>query len=165
MELSEYVTMLREELVSLSQVAGDDVARAAELLARALAPSVRLTLLAVLADAAAEVTAQLRDTVVEVRLAGGQPAFVVQHAVQAPTGSSAPAPGVDGPDDAGVARVTLRLSEGLKSQIEASAAAEGVSVNAWLVNAARQALNLPGSRSTPALRLGPGRRISGFARS
>jgi hypothetical protein len=91
MELSEYVTMLREELVSLSQVAGDEVARAAELMARALEPSVRLTLLAVLAGAAAEVTAELEDTVVEVRLAGGQPAFVIQRAVPALAGSSAPA--------------------------------------------------------------------------
>jgi hypothetical protein len=53
----------------------------------------------------------------------------------------------------------------LKSHIEASAASEGVSVNTWLVNAARQALSFPGGRSTPASRLGPGRRITGFARS
>lgn len=163
MELSEYVTMLQEQLTSLSQVAGDDAARAAELVARALDPSVRLTLLAVLSDAAAEVTSQLADTVVEVRLAGGQPAFVIEHTPQAEP--AAAAPGGDEPDDAGVARVTLRLSEGLKSHIEAQAAAEGISVNTWLVNAARQALASPGGRTTSSFRFGPGKRITGFAQS
>ena len=164
MELSEYVTMLREELVSLSQVAGEETARAAELMARALEPPVRLALLAVLSDAAAEITAHLEDTVVDVRLAGGQPAFVIQHAAPASPESSV-GQGSDEPDDTGVARVTLRLSEGLKSHIEAQATAEGVSVNTWLVNAARQALQFPGGRTTPSVRLGPGRRITGFARS
>jgi hypothetical protein len=159
--------MLREELVSLSRVAGDDVARAADLMARALEPSVRLTLLAVLSNAAAEVTAQLADTVVEVRLAGGQPTFVVQHAAHAaPAPAELPSPaGSEEPEDAGVARVTLRLAEGLKSRIETSASAEGISVNTWLVHAARQALESPGSRTTSAVQLGPGRRITGFARS
>jgi hypothetical protein len=134
-------------------------------MARALEPSVRLTLLAVLSDAAAEITAQLGDTFVEVRLAGGQPSFVTQQAAPAPAGTPAPGAGSEEPDDAGVARITLRLSEGLKSRIEASASAEGVSVNAWLARAARQALESPHSRATSTIRLGLGQRITGFARS
>jgi hypothetical protein len=165
MELSEYVTMLREELASIIQVASDEVARAADLMARALEPSVRLTMLALLSDAAAEVTAHLENAVVEVRLTGGQPAFVIQHVDPARAEPAATAPGTEEPDDAGVARVTLRLSEGLKSHIETQAAAEGVSVNTWLVNAARQALGASSGRTTSAFRVGPGRRMTGFARS
>jgi hypothetical protein len=157
--------MLREELVSVSEVAGDEVARAADLMARTLEPSARLTLLAVLSDAADEVTAQLEDAIVEVRLAGGEPTFVIQHPSPAPAEPAAPASGSDEADDAGVARVTLRLSEGLKSRIEAKAASEGISLNTWLVNAARQAVEYPASGTTSTFRRGPGRRITGFARS
>ncbi len=166
MELSEYVAGLRAELTSITRVAGDDVARAAEMVARALEPSVRLTLLDVLAAAAAEITSRLEDTVVEVRLAGGEPSFVIQHAPPGPAGE--PSPPADGgePDDAGVARVTLRLSESLKSRVETAAAAEGVSLNTWLVHAARQALDGPAGGGTPTVRRrGPGQRITGFARS
>lgn len=161
MELSEYVAALRAELTSITRVGGEDVVRAAEMLSQALESSVRLTLLDVLSAAAAEVTSRLDDTVVEVRLAGGEASFVVQST--APSAPYEPGPGEA--DDAGVARVTLRLSEGLKSIVEAAAAAEGVSVNTWLVRAARRALDTGGGRTTSAPRRGIGQRITGTARS
>ena len=77
MELSDYVEKLRGELASITRFAGEDVARAAELLTEALDSSVRLILLDVLSAAAADITARLGDTVVEVRLADGEPTFVV----------------------------------------------------------------------------------------
>jgi hypothetical protein len=62
--------------------------------------------------------------------------------------------------------VTLRLSEGLKSRIEAKAASEGVSVNTWLVHAARQAVESRGSSTgSSAFLTGRGRRITGYAQS
>jgi HicB family len=163
MELSEYVTMLHGELTSISRVAGEDAARAAEMISHALESSVRLTLLDVLSAAAAEITARLEDTAVEVRLVGGEPSFVVQ--ATAPPGPDEPGQAAAGDaDDAGVARVTLRLSEGLKASVEAAAADAGVSVNTWLVRAARRALDAPAGRTTPLFR-GPGQRIRGTARS
>lgn len=164
MELSEYVAALRAELTSITQVAGEDATRSAALLAGALEPSVRLTLLDVLSAAAAEITSRLGDTVVEVRLAGGEPSFVVQARVPEAPGPEPPA-AAEEPPDAGQARVTLRLPESLKSRVEAAAAAEEVSVNTWLSRVIRRALDAPGAGpSSPPYR-GPGRRITGFARS
>ena len=80
MELSEYTGMLRGELAAITRFASEDVARAGQMLAEALDSSVRLTLLDVLSAAAAEITAHLDDTLVEVRLAGGEPSFVVTAA-------------------------------------------------------------------------------------
>jgi hypothetical protein len=164
MELSDYVEGLQGELASVTRLAGEDITQAAELIGQALESSVRLTLLDVLSAAAAEVTSRLDGVVVELRLAGGEPSFAVQAAGPgvAPEPAATATPG----EDAGVARVTLRLSEGLKSKIEAAAAGEGISVNTWLVRAARLALDTPtGPETTFPFRSAPGRRITGTARS
>jgi HicB family len=165
MELSEYVEALRAELVAVTRVAGEDAARAAGLLAGALESSVRLTLLDVLSAAAAEITDRLGDTVVEVRLAGGEPSFVVQAA--GPDLSTAPGPTAPPGDEAdtSLARITLRLPEHLKARVEAAAATDGVSVNTWLTQAVRRALDAPPPPSGASVRRGPGQRITGFARS
>jgi hypothetical protein len=110
--------------------------RAAELLAGSLEPSVRLCLLEALSDATAEITTKLDSATVEVRLRGRDAALVVTEAPQ----FSAPAPTAP-PGDAGdLARVTLRLPQPLKEQVEHAATAEGITVNAWLVRAISSAL-------------------------
>src|SRR5215469_6241111 len=148
MELSSYVEGLRRELASLTRFAPDEVAKLAEQLADALDSSVRLTLLEVLSAAAAEITERLDATIIDVRLSGGEPEFVITAVQPAPdvqVAGASPGPGREAAaDDAGTARVTLRLSEGLKARIEAQAAASGLSVNAWLAHAAIQALENPG---------------------
>ncbi len=172
MELSPYLQGLRRELCVLTRFAPDDVVRVADQLAEALDAAVRLTLLDVLSSAAAEITSRLDDTVIEVRLAGGDPEFVVT-AVPPPAetdagAADAAAAGPASGDDAGTARITLRLAEGLKTRIEAQAAADGVSVNSWLAQAAARALDdsRSGRRSGSAGRsTGLGNRISGYARS
>jgi hypothetical protein len=161
----------------------------ATMLTEALDSSVRLTLLDVLSSAAAEITTRLDDQVIDVRLSAGEPEFVVtevphpQHDQAPGTGTAADAagqagagaagapgaPGAPG-DEAGTARVTLRLSEALKARVEAQALAEGLSVNTWLTHAAIRALENPGaSGSGPASsqrsRYGVGQRITGYARS
>jgi hypothetical protein len=163
MELSDFVGKLRGELASITRFAGEDVARAAELLTEALDSSVRLILLDVLSSAAAEITARLDDTVVEVRLADGEPAFVVTTAPEREYDGPAAAPATE--SEPGTARLTLRLSESLKARVEAAAAREGTSVNTWLVHAASRSLETP-PRGRPASgRWGPGQRITGYARS
>jgi len=167
MELSPYVEGLRRELGSLTRFASDDVVQVAGKLAEALDSSVRLTLLEVLSAAAAEITTRLDDAVIDVRLNAGEPEFVItvpQHAEQ-PAEPAAEATA----DDAGTARVTLRLSETLKTRVEAQAAADGLSVNSWLAHAAIRALegSRPGPRPGrgPGPRGGVGQRITGYARS
>jgi hypothetical protein len=84
MEMSEYVATLRKELATITRFAGEDVTRAAEMLTEAMESSVRLTLLEVLSAAAAEITTRLDDAVIEVRLAGGDPDFVVTMTADEP---------------------------------------------------------------------------------
>jgi hypothetical protein len=134
------------------------VARAAELLTGALNASVRLCLLDVLSEAADEITTKLPAATVEVRLRGGQADFVVTPTDVTPT------PIVTPPEPSGdVARITLRLPESLKDTAERAAAAEGVSVNTWLVRAVQTAAL--GGPSTPPSRGTAGRRITGFGRA
>jgi hypothetical protein len=162
MELSDSVEKLRRELASITRFAGEDVARAAELLTEALDSSVRLILLDVLSFAAAEITARLGDTVVEIRLADGEPAFVV---TTAPPEREYDGPAAAAEGEPGTARLTLRLSESLKARVEAAAAREGTSVNTWLVHAASRSLETPARGRQATGRWAPGQRITGYARS
>jgi hypothetical protein len=160
MELSDYVARLRAELTSITRFAGEDVAKAAELLAETLESSVRLTLLDVLSAAAADITARLGDTAVEVRLADGEPTFVVLTAPEDDRYEE-PAQAAGADPEAGTARLTMRLPDPLKTRIEAAAARDGTSVNTWLVRVAGRALENPGRSG----RRGPGQRITGYAKS
>jgi hypothetical protein len=170
MELSEYVESLRRELAAVTRVAGDEVARAGELLGDALDSAVRLTLLDVLSGAAAEITSQMSDAVVEVRLGsgglgGGEATFVVVGTPGEPEPEAPPPPAAADEEDSGTARVTLRLPDALKGRMEAVASREGVSVNAWLIRAVGRAVDNPAGPAASSARRGPGQRITGFARS
>ncbi len=171
MDLSTYAESLRRELTAITRFAGEDVARAAEMLAETLDSSVRLALLDVLSAAADEITAAIDGATIDVRLSGSEPEFVVN--VDHGPEESGPEPS-DASDEAGTARITLRLSEGLKARVEAAAAATGQSVNAWLAHAVSRGLDNQsgrGPKSRPPFPPGkPGRpivgkRYTGFARS
>ncbi|GAA4447800.1 toxin-antitoxin system HicB family antitoxin [Phytohabitans houttuyneae] len=158
MDLAPYLESLRRDLAATAAPGGPDVARTADLLTGALDASMRLCLLEVLSDAADEITTKLPAATVEVRLRGGQADFVVT-----PT-DVAPAPSMTPPEPSGdVARITLRLPESLKDTAERAAAAEGVSVNTWLVRAVQAAAQ--GGPPTPPTRGPTGRRITGYGRA
>jgi hypothetical protein len=169
MDLNEYAESLRRELTSITRFAGEDVARAAEMLSQTLDSSVRLALLDVLSAAAEEITANLDGATVDVRLSGNEPQFVVNttHAAEDTYADA------DVSDEAGTSRITLRLSEGLKTRVEAAAASGGTSVNACLVRAISRALDGSpgGAKPRPPFPPPPGRpgrsgkRFTGFARS
>jgi len=170
MDLSEYAESLRRELTSITKFAGEDIARAAEMLSETLDSSVRLALLDVLSAAAEEITASLDGATIDVRLTGSQPEFVVN--VPHESGDGGYESGGDVGDEAGSARVTLRLSESLKSRVETAAVNSGMSVNAWLVRAISRSLETPPGAGRPRPpfppppgRKGPGKRYTGFARS
>jgi HicB family len=167
MDLNEYTEMLRREVASVTRFGGEELARTAELLADALDSSVRLTLLEVLSAAAAEITTRLDDAVIDVRLSGGEPEFVVTTPLGEPAGEP-PEPAGQGPGDAAddMTRITLRLSGPLKAKVDAAAAAVGLSVNAWLVRAVSRALDMPGGGPSrpPQRGRGIGSRYTGYAR-
>lgn len=149
MDITHFVDSLRRDLIGAAEAAGPEGRAAAERILLALEPAVRLTVMEVLAQAAAEISADLPAGVVEVRLRGRDPELVVDvPAPSAPplpsTPTSSPPAGepVEGDaelEDDGVARITLRLPESLKARAEDQAARSGHSLNAWIVNAVRAA--------------------------
>jgi hypothetical protein len=161
MDLTPYVDNVRRELAVAAEAGGDDARALAERLSAPLASTVRLTLLDALSTAADEITRDLAPGSVEVRLRGGDPTFAVTApAVDAPTpvGETPSVPSVPEPEedsgtdstDATMTRINVRLPEQLKARIEESAAAQGRSVNAWLVRAATAALRPPVTPPPPS---------------
>ncbi|SDH09857.1 toxin-antitoxin system HicB family antitoxin [Klenkia brasiliensis] len=160
MDLSQYVDALRAHLRATAAAGTEQTQATAGLLADTLEPAVRLALTDALAAMAAEVTTALEDTAVDVVVRGRDPEVVVTRSAApaaAPTGPAAPAD-----DDEAVARISLRLPESLKTRADAAAAAAGVSLNTWLVRAVATGLQ---AAPPTAPRSGPGRRMSGWARS
>ncbi|MGA8112077.1 MAG: toxin-antitoxin system HicB family antitoxin [Actinocatenispora sp.] len=161
MDLNPYLENLRRDLEASAAPGGDDVRRAADLLAGSLEAATRLSLLEALSDAAAEITTKLEHTSVEVRLRGRAADFVVSDATPAAPPPTPPAADAEAGD---VARITLRLPEQLKGAVERAATAEGISVNAWLVRAIGSAVHgsvSPGTGSRARF----GRRVTGFAQA
>ena len=148
MELTHYVESLRRELTTAAEVGGDAARALADRLLAPLDAAVRLTLLEALSAAADEISAELAPGSVDVRLRGGNAAFVVtpppaEAAQDAAGGESAPGevrlPVAEG-DDATMVRINLRLPSNLKALVEDAATAAGLSVNAWIVRAAAAGL-------------------------
>jgi len=148
MQIGPYVEALQHDLANVAAVSDPEAAETIRRVAAALESSVRLRFLHAVTEAANELTSQLPNGHVEVRLQGGDPAlvFVEETAAVAP-----PEEGF-----ALTARITLRLPETLKASVEAAAAREGVSVNSWLIHAIGRHLEMRPRRSG---------RLTGFARS
>src|SRR3954462_5907632 len=160
MDLSDYVDSLRKALTAAAAAGGEQAREPARRLADTIGPAVRLAVLDALAAMAAEVTAALEGSQVDIRVRGRDPEVVVVRAEHEP--HREPADDEPGEDDGSQARISLRLPEQLKTRAEAAAAASGVSLNAWLVRAVATAVRAPST--PPSSGRGP-RRISGFARS
>jgi hypothetical protein len=161
MDLTPYLESLRSDLHAAAAPGGPETTRAADLLGHALEASARLALLQALSDAAAEITTRLHGPVVDVRLRGREADLVVTEAAAA--APPVPPPPADGGD---LARLTLRMPEALKTHVEHAAAAEGISVNAWLVRAVAAAASGAPPTPPPDGRRGrPGKRITGFAQA
>jgi HicB family len=142
MDITPFAESLRRDLTGAAEAAGPEGRAAAERILLALEPAIRLTVMEVLAQAAAEITADLPNGVVEVRLRGRDPELVVDvPAVPQPPAPPPPPPAPEPieDDDEGIARITLRLPESVKSRAEELAARSGHSLNAWIVGALRAA--------------------------
>jgi hypothetical protein len=154
MQLRPFIEGLQADLAEIASVGDDDVAEAARRLAAAIGASAGLRLLDALTEAALELTSQLPSGHVEIRLSGQDPSlvYVEEEAEPAPTPAG---------EDVLVARISLRLPEGLKVAIEAAATREGVSVNSWLVRSLARAVSSGGGGGRRAA----GNRLTGFGRS
>lgn len=146
MDVTSFVETLQRDLRQAADAAGPEGRAAADRMLLALEPAVRLTVLDVLSQAAAEITAELPAGTVEVLLRGRDPELrvdvprvpLVSEARDEP---SAPptATGPEPDDDGSVARVTLRIPETVKVRAEELAATAGQSLNAWIVAVLRRA--------------------------
>jgi HicB family len=167
MDLTPYVENLRRELAVAADAGGEEARALAERLAAPLESAVRLMLLDALSSAADEITRDLAPGSVELRLRGGEPAFVVAPApADEPGDAGAAPPVVPAEDDDGeTARINLRLPGQLKAGIERAANREGLSVNAWLVRVVAAALARGDSGGRPPHRGGRiGDSYSGWVR-
>jgi hypothetical protein len=143
MDITPYVDSLRRDLVAAAEAGSDELKQAAERLTYALDPSARLALMEAISHAAAEITAELPEGSVDVRLVGRELDFVVEIAPPSamPAPPPPPAPPVPEEDDGDLARITLRIPEAVKARAEEKAAAAGQSLNTWMVGVVRSATN------------------------
>jgi HicB family len=149
MELASIINALRADLSAVADVGDEASAEAANRLSVALSASIGLRFLDALSQAALELTAQLPDGRIEVRLSGQDPELVyVGDEPEAATAAG---------DEAYTARVTLRLPEALKTNLEQAASREGVSVNTWIVRALQRGTAAPAIRSS--------NRLTGYGRA
>lgn len=143
MDLTPYVDSLRRDLVAAAGAGGPEMRAAAERLTLALDASARLVLMEAVSQAAAEITTEMPAGSVDVRLAHRELDFVVQTPAAPPLTPPAP-PAPPAPEEVeeegGLARVTLRLPEGVKAKAEELAGRAGHSLNTWLVNVVRHAI-------------------------
>ena len=141
MQLESHIQAMQQELAAAAALGDEATADAARRMADALQATLHLHLLDLLGEAALEIGSQLESGRVEVRLAGRDPELVVI---------------TDEPSDAGQVgageefsgRISLRLPESLKAAVEAAAAREGVSTNAWLVRSIARTLEHRPSRKS-----------------
>ena len=143
MDITPYVDTLRRDLLAAAEAGSDELKQAAERLSYALDPSARLALMEAISHAAAEITAELPEGSVDVRLVGRELDFVVEFAPPSamPAPPPPPAPSAPEEDDGDLARITLRIPEAVKARAEEKAAAAGQSLNTWMVGVVRSATN------------------------
>lgn len=129
MQLESHIQAIQEDLAKTAGLGDEAMAQAAQRLTEALGSSLQLRLFDLLGEAALEIAGQLVTGRVEVRLSGRDPELVVvMEDVQEEDVQVAPGEELTG-------RITLRLPESLKNIVEAAAAEEGMSTNAWIVRA------------------------------
>jgi len=141
MQLEGHIQAIQEELAATAATGDEATAQAARRLSEALASTLHLHLLDLLGEVALEIGGQLDPGRVEIRLAGRDPELVV-------VSDETPDAVTFGIGDEHTGRITLRLPESLKAGVEAAAAREGISTNAWLVRAIARVLDQgPSKRS------------------
>jgi HicB family len=126
MQMSLTVDAIRADVAAVGELGDDTVAEVADRIGAVLARSLPGRLLDLLSAVAADVTAELPEGRLEVRVSGDD-----IDLIYAPDEQASP-PEAEGDLSA---RITLRLGEGLKSRVEDGASQQGLSVNAYIVRA------------------------------
>ena len=137
MNIDTYTSAITDAVLNAAELGDEQTRRTAAALSAALAAPARLAVLSALSDMAGEISEQLDDHTVTVRLDGTEAVVDVR---------SDATPHVDPPTPTfeemtgDISRVTLRLVEQIKSRAEEAAAQSGVSLNSWVAQAVQGAL-------------------------
>jgi hypothetical protein len=150
MKMSLAVEALLADVMAVGALGDELVSDVAERIAAVLERSVPSRILDLLSEVAAELSGELPEGRVEIRLAGDDVGFA--YADEAPQ-----APETDGELSA---RITLRLSDQLKSRVEERASRAGVSVNSWVLRTLERSASSSNQRNSRA-----GSRLRGYGTS
>jgi len=125
MDTTSVISEVEAALAAQLQLGGSDpaVAVAGEALFTALGPALRQGAMELAGQAVAEVAAQLPELTVELVVAAGEPTIVVRQSEMAASFAT----------DELEARMTVRLPQALKEQLEAAAGSAGDSINTHVV--------------------------------
>lgn len=141
MQLSDFSHRVHDQLAASAALGDDRTREIAATLSAVTQSAVRLTVLDALSAASLDLNAALQDAAggpsglaVTVQLDGDEVRFVLSGP---PAEATEPPRGDDGE---ATARISLRLAEALKAEIEHAAGHAETSVNNWLVKAASAAL-------------------------
>jgi predicted transcriptional regulator len=162
MELGQYVSDLQRQLVDAAAIGAEGTRAVAERLAAGLDAATRLVLFDALSAAVGEITRDLAPGSVDMRLRGREIEFVVTQPNTEPDADERPAATVE-LEDASTSRTTLRLPDALKARVDEAAAADGLSINGWLVRAIADALQ-PKQRRSAQRTLRTGDNFAGWVR-
>ena len=150
MELTPHVQSISARLQAAAG-ADERSADVAQRMSLAIEAALELQLLDLLGQAALELTEQLPAGHIELRLAGRDAQLVYADDVAAH-------PQTATEDEGSPARLTLRMTESLKTAVEGAAALQGVSTNTWLVTAVKRTLE-----QRPQRKRSVGNRLTGYA--
>lgn len=149
MELGAVTRTVHEQLAAAAAMGDEHTQHAAQLLSISLDPALRLALQDAMSQVAGEISAQLAPGRVDLALVGGEVEVRVVPPPPATEDSapSAPQPVADAAEgqseDTAATRVSFRPPQHLKTRLDQAAAAEGLSLNAYLVRVLGAHLDAP----------------------
>ena len=137
MNIDVYTDAIADSVRNAAELGDEQTRRTAAALATAVAAPARLAVLSALSDLASQVSEQLGDRRVTVRLDGADEVVEV-HDGHASEPDDTPPTFEEMTGD--ISRVTLRIVEQIKTRAEEAAAQSGVSLNSWVGQAVQGAL-------------------------
>jgi HicB family len=148
--MSLVVEGLRADVEAVAELGDETVVEVAERIGAVLTRSAPSRLLDLLSQVAAELSDELPDGRVEIRLMGDDVGLA--YVGEQP-------PPVEGETDLS-ARISLRLSDSLKARVESAASRQALSVNSFIVRSLERAVT-----AGPSGRGGRSNRLHGFGTS
>jgi hypothetical protein len=152
MQLTPYLEAIARDLDRATALADDSTRELTQRVVSVLEPGLRLAMVQLLSDGAAQLTAELGGPVISIRMEGREPSWHIAR-----DDSPSASPTTSESEDESTARVTVRLPEALKRRSESAAQSSGQSLNTWIIQALR------GATSSEHTTNRSSRRITGWA--